>query len=493
MDFAMPLVLWLPPALAAGGVVVGLVADALERRAGSVVLMALGLLGAAGAGAWLYASTPVELVGGYLAVGGGFTTLPALVYALAACSLVAGYRTYAGLDRGPAMAALVAFGAVFAHTLIAALDLIVLFVSLSGLAVVAYGLVSGAGTRRAEESVVRYVVQGVVATGLTVYGLALVVGLSGGETRFVGAALSLAGAQARPALLALGFVVSAFAFKLGAFPFHAWVPDVYETADRASTAFIASGMKVAATVALLLVVRGTVFQAGVFAPATNLLMAVGLGSLVFGALGMLRQKNVGRLLGYSGIAQVGYALLAIAAGESGVRATVVFIVTYAVAAAASFITLAAIGRVRPAWDGTIAGLGGLSRRAPLLSAALAVTMLSLTGIPLFAGFWGKLYVFLGLIDAGHLWIALAAGVAAVVSFGGYGAVVKAAYFDDATAHPAGPEPVGDSGGSVDVEPETAERGGSPAVMAVVLALVIIAGGVAPLVAGVGPVYSVFGL
>jgi NADH-quinone oxidoreductase subunit N len=343
---------------------------------------------------------------------------------------------------------------------------------------VGYALVAGGGSRRAEESAIRYFVQGAIATGVTLYGLALVFGLGSGQTAYVASEVTLAASESRPALLALGLVLAAFAFKLGAFPFHAWVPDAYENADAPSVAFLSSGPKLAGIVALLVIVRGTLFTAPVFAPAANLLTALGVGSLLFGSFGMLRQRSVARLLGYSAIAQVGYALLAIASGDAGVAASVIFAVTYAIGACAAFVALEAIGRVLPEWGGTLEGMAGLSRRSPALAAALAAIMLSLTGIPLLAGFWGKLHVFLALIDGGGTVLAIVAGVAAVVSFGGYGAVIKAAYFDERDGGHAAEEP---------------ERGGAPVVVTVLLALVIVAVGLLPLFLGMAPMYALFGL
>ncbi|MDO8879907.1 MAG: proton-conducting transporter membrane subunit [Coriobacteriia bacterium] len=478
MDLALPLAAWLVPVLVLGGVVLGLVADALDRRPTAIVLIALGLGGASVAGFVLSGSTQPGIAMGVLAYGSGFTALPALGYGLAALAVTAGYRRYATADRGPGMAALIALGAVFAHALLASLNLIVLFVSLSGLAIVAYALVAGAGTRRAEESAVRYFVQGTIASGLTLYGLALVFGLTGGDASFLTGSSALGTAESRPALLALALVLSAFAFKLGAFPFHAWVPDAYENADSTSAAFLSSVPKMAALVALLVIVRGTLFQAAVFAPATSLLVAIGVGSLLFGSFGMVRQQSVARLLGYSGIAQVGYGLLAISSGDAGIQATIVFIVTYAVGASAAFIALEAVGRVRPGWDGTRAGMAGIARRSPALGAALSVAMLSLTGIPLFAGFWGKLHVFAALLSNDSVVLAIVAGVAAVVSFGGYGSVIRAAYFEDP---------------SVNDEEAVGERGGAPLAVSIVLALAILALGIVPLLTGISRVYALFGL
>mgnify|MGYP001056960405 FL=1 len=502
----LPTALWVPPAIVLAGMVIALVADALGRRTAAVLVQSLALASAAVAGFVLAGRVDVAFVEGLAAYGAGFTSLPALGYAVSSLALLGGSGRMAARDRGPAMAVLVSLGAVFAHALLASFDLVVLFVALSGLAVVGYGLVAGAGTRSAEEASVRYFVQGAVATGLTLYGLGLVFALGGGSTDYLTAAGGLSTAVGRPALLALGLVLSAFAFKIGAFPFHSWVPDAYESGDASSVAFLTSVPKLAAVIAVLVLVRGTLFEAAVFAPATNLLVALGIGSLLFGAFGMLRQTSAARLLGYSGIAQVGYALLAIASGDGGVRATVIFMVTYALGAATAFLALEAVGRSMSGWDGSIDGLTGLSRRCPIGAASLAVAMLSLTGIPLLAGFWGKLHVFVSLLATESLWVALGAAIAAVVSFGGYGRVIRAAYFG------AEPDSLGDTdAGIVSEEPDAADSGseaGVPSaevgedrlpgtrravIAAAVGALAVIAFGVMPFVYGITAVYSLFNL
>jgi len=173
------------------------------------------------------------------------------------------------------------------------------------------------------------------------------------------------------------------------------------------------------------------------------------------------------------------------------------VVTYAVAACAAFVALEAIARVRPGWDGTLEGMAGVARCSPLLGVALTAIMLSLTGIPLFAGFWGKLHVFVALIESGSTWVAVGAGVAAVISFGGYGAVIRSAFFD-------GEEPVAGPGPDAEVPHDTvvadgegelddAERGGSPLVVTVLLALVLVVVGVMPLATGFAPLYALFSL
>jgi NADH-quinone oxidoreductase subunit N len=466
--------------------------DGFGRRRLSLIAGVAGLLAAAAASIWTGVTSGELLVTSGLFSSPGFSWLAAVMYALSAATLAAGYRGLAARDRGPALGGLVILGALFSHALLVSADLLVLFVSLAGLAVVSYGLIAGAGTRRAEEVAIRYFIQGAVATALTIYGMGVVLSLGGGATQYTESAFVLSNAPVRQAMLALGLFMAVFAFKTGAVPFHSWVPDVYETTDPPLAAFIASVPKIAAVVALTLLVRYTLMGSPLFAPSGTLLAVLAVASLAVGAFGMLRQKHVGRLLGYSGVAQVGYALAAIAAGSSGVRALIVFMVTYAIAVAGAFVVLEGIRRVLPGWDGSLVGLAGLSRRAPVLAAALAITMLSLTGIPLFAGFWGKLMTFAALVGAEMTWLAVVAGVAAVVSFGGYGSVIRAAYFE-----PEDEAALGDDQADVGPGPKPGADGtsarGPEAIVAVLLALVVLALGVVPLFLGIDGVFKVFWL
>jgi len=481
----VPSAVWIPVAAVLAGSVIGLVADASGRRRASVAIIACGLGLAAVACVVRAGSDSPADVSGLFVTGGGFSTLPALAYGLGAAALAGGWRTLTDSANGPGRAALVGLGALFSHMIVGAPDLIVLFVSLGGTAVVSYGLVAGAGTRRAEEAAVRYVVQGAVATGLTVYGFGVLYALSGGASAYTAMAPALVNAAREPGLLALGLVLSVFAFKLGAFPFHSWVPDAYENADAPSVAFLASGPKVAGLAALTVLVNGTVFASGTFGSVSVVLRVVAVASMVFGAFGMVRQRSLTRLLGYSAIAQIGYGLMGVSAGPSGVAATVVFSVTYAVGAAAAFLAVEAIHDVRRGWDGSIAGLTGLSRQSPLVAGMLAVSMLSLTGIPLLAGFWGKLLVFAAAVDGGQLWLAVIGGIAAVVSFAGYGGVINAAYFGPERTEVA-PEQRGG--------PVGAERSTSGALLAgAVLTVVVLILGLWPLLAGIGPLYALFTL
>lgn len=475
MEIQVPLSLLVPACVVLAGVALALIADAFERASHALWLIVATLVVGGAAAWWLsygagIGESPIFID------RGGFVRFGALGYLLTAAAVAAGHTRFSPRERGVAMAALMALGAVFAQALLASLDLIVFFVTLAGLAVVAYALIAGAGTRRAEESAVRYFVQGTVASGLTVYGLALLLGLGDGQTSYL-MPFGESGAT-RPVMVAMGLMASVLAFKIGAFPFHSWVPDAYETADPPVAAYLGSVPKLAGVVALVVLGRLTIFSDTRIMPMTEVLTFLAIGSLLFGAFGMLAQRSVARMLGYSAIAQVGYALMGLAGGATGVNAAVVHIALYAIGACAAFVALEAVMRLRPAWDGSVGGLAGLSRQAPFLSAGIVVVMLSLTGIPLFAGFWGKFLTLLAAVQGDLVWLAIVAGVAAVASFGGYGAVIRWMYFHGEDA----PEAV-----------DEGARAGVPGLVLLLLAAVLVVIGVMPLALGMQQVYALFGV
>jgi NADH-quinone oxidoreductase subunit N len=216
------------------------------------------------------------------------------------------------------------------------------------------------------------------------------------------------------------------------------MPDALESAPPAASAVLASVGKVAplAAIAYLLgaqVLPGT--RPASLAAVVTLVAGMACASIVFGNLAALRQKSFARMLGYSAIAQVGYGLVSVLY-PGAVENTIVFAVLYALAALGSFLFIVAMREIDPEWDGSIAGLAGLSKRAPLLAASLAVLMLSLTGIPLTAGFWGKLFAFTNAYAGGALWLVVVAMLGSVVSFGYYGGVLRAAFMEEPPSDPA---------------------------------------------------------
>jgi NADH-quinone oxidoreductase subunit N len=378
-------------------------------------------------------------------------------------------------DRtGSRVVALGSLAASAAAIVAAAADLGVLFLAVEMLALCGYGLVALGGSDRAREAAMKWFIQGAVATTVFIVGIAVMLGRTGGSLRYD----SIAGVAATSldAMMAVGFVlvIAALAFKLGAFPMHSWMPDAYETAPPSAAAIMASAGKVgplAATVWLALAVSG--------AAGTRLVRVVAvlaLCSIVFGNLAALRQRSFARMLAYSGIAQVGYALIGIPLGTRS-ASVLVFAVLYGLSAVASFVLVEALRGVDPGWDGSIGGLAGLSRRRPALAASVAIVMFSLTGIPLTAGFWGKFLVFASATVGGYLWLAVVGVLGSVVSFGYYGSVIRAAYIDV-------PVPGDEAPMSGEGVPDSRHRLSTSTT--VLLAVVIGVAGVVPLASGLTP-------
>jgi NADH-quinone oxidoreductase subunit N len=293
---------------------------------------------------------------------------------------------------------------------------------------------------RSTEAGLKYFVLGALASGMLLYGCSLVYGFSG-TLNFDELAGLWTGETSLPlgALVGLVFVVSGLAFKMAAVPFHMWTPDVYEGAPSPVTAFMAGAPKVAAVGLMLRVLMGP-FGAWT-AQWQQVVVVLALASMALGAFAAIGQVNIKRLMAYSGIANIGFALVGVAAGTTaGVNAALVYMALYLVMTLGTFACILQMRR-----DGryveTIADLAGLSRDRPGMAMALAVCMFSLAGIPPLAGFLGKFYVFRAAVDAGLVWFAVAGVVLSVVGAYYYLRIVKILYFDEpAPGFDASPSP-----------------------------------------------------
>ncbi|MBL8834198.1 MAG: NADH-quinone oxidoreductase subunit NuoN, partial [Rhodospirillales bacterium] len=284
---------------------------------------------------------------------------------------------------------------------------------------------------RATEAGLKYFVLGALSSGLLLYGASLIYGFSG-TTNFDTLAATMidqAGATPIGVIFGIVFVSAALAFKVSAAPFHMWTPDVYEGAPTPVTAFFAAAPKIAA---ILLFARVLV---GPFGPLVHdwqqIVVFIAIASMAIGAFAAIAQTNIKRLMAYSSIGHVGYALVGLAAGdEAGVLGVLVYMALYLAMNLTAFAAILCMKR-----DGrmveTIGDLAGLARTQPMVAAALAIAMFSMAGIPPLAGFFGKMYVFLAAVSAGLYALAVIGVLASVVSAFYYLRVVKIMYFDDA--------------------------------------------------------------
>jgi len=282
---------------------------------------------------------------------------------------------------------------------------------------------------RSTEAGLKYFVLGALSSGMLLYGVSLIYGFAG-TTDFDQLAQTLkAGAHTEiGVIVGLVFLLAGLAFKISAVPFHMWTPDVYEGSPTPVTAFFAAAPKVAA---LALMVRATVGAfPGLVAEWQQVLVFMSIASMLVGAFIALVQTNIKRLLAYSSIGHVGYALVGLAAGtQAGVEALLIYLAIYLTMTLGTFAAVLTMRRSEGAVE-SINDLAGLSRTNLPMAIALATFMFSLAGIPLLAGFWGKWYVFLAAVNAGMWPLALIGLVTSVVSAYYYLRVVKVMFFDE---------------------------------------------------------------
>ena len=285
-------------------------------------------------------------------------------------------------------------------------------------------------SRRSGEAGLKYFILGALSSGLLLYGCSLVYGFSG-STSFEGiaSALNTIGADSIGLTIGMVFVCAGLAFKISAVPFHMWTPDVYEGSPTPSTAFFAAAPKIAG-VAIFIRVLVDPF-ADLVAQWQQVVIAISVASMSLGTLAAIYQTNIKRLMAYSSIANIGYALVGLAAGTSdGVQSVIIYMSIYLIMIVGTFgciLSMRAHGQMMEDID----DLAGLGRTNPLLAIALTALMFSFVGIPPLAGFFGKLYVFLAAINAGLYWLAVIGLLTSVVGAFYYLRIVKLMYFDEA--------------------------------------------------------------
>jgi NADH-quinone oxidoreductase subunit N len=283
---------------------------------------------------------------------------------------------------------------------------------------------------RSSEAGLKYFVLGALSSGMLLYGCSLIYGFTG-TTSFYGIAAAVAtgnGGSALGLLFGIVFLTAGLAFKISAVPFHMWTPDVYEGAPTPITAFFALAPKVAAFALFIRVM--TIAFPGMTGDWQQIIVFLAIASMVLAAFAAIGQTNIKRLMAYSSIGHMGYALVGLAAGTAdGIRGVVIYLTIYLVMNVGTFACILCMRR-GDALVEDINDLAGLSRRQPMFAFALAIFMFSLAGIPLLAGFFAKLYVFLAAIDAGLYTLAVIGVLASVVGAFYYLRIVKIMYFDE---------------------------------------------------------------
>jgi len=369
---------------------------------------------------------------GGLIVADGFGAFGKLICFLsAAVAIIAAHGWFErNSEHGAEYPVLILFASVGMAVMVSATSLMTLYVGLELSSLASYVLASYRRTdERSAEAGLKYFVLGALASGILLYGISLLYGFTG-TTGFAGVAAAFA-RDATPSiglLFGLVFTLAGLAFKISAVPFHMWTPDVYEGAPTPVTAFFASAPKAAA------VLLSTRVCLEAMASATDawrqIVIFAALASIFLGAIAAYGQTNIKRLLAYSSINNVGFALIGLAAGtRTGASSVLFYMAIYVVMTLGAFLCVL---RMRTA-DGepveTLASLSGLSQTRPALAWAIAFFMFSLAGIPPFFGFWPKLLVFWAAVGAGYYPLAVVGILGAVIGAYYYLKIVKIMFFD----------------------------------------------------------------
>jgi len=372
-------------------------------------------------------------LGWALKLAGFLVVAVALLYSRA-------YLENRGLQRGEYyVLSLTALLGIF--VLVSANSLLTLYIGVELLALSVYALVAfDRDSGISAEAAMKYFVLGAIGSGALLYGMSLIYGLTGtlnlGEI-----ATRLHGPLNPGVILGLGFIVVAVAFKLGAVPFHMWLPDVYEGAPTSVTLFIGTAPKIAYfALALRLLTYGL---GGAVAEWSQMLAALAVLTLVVGNVVAIVQTNLKRMLAYSTIANVGFIVLGFVAGTpEGYSAALYYTLVYVLVALGSFGVILLASRKGFEAD-RLDDYKGLYQRDPLLALAMMVLMFSTAGVPPFVGFWAKLRIFQVLWESNHLWLVLIAAAMSVVGAYYYLRVIKLMYFDPpAQALPPTPRATG---------------------------------------------------
>jgi len=283
---------------------------------------------------------------------------------------------------------------------------------------------------KSTEAGLKYFVLGALSSGMMLYGMSLVYGFTG-HTGFAEIATALSGETRSLGLLfGLVFVLAGFAFKISAVPFHMWTPDVYEGAPTPVTAFFAAAPKIAA-MAMLVRIVGTAFEP-IKLDWQQVISFIAIASMVLGAFAAIGQRNIKRLMAYSSIGHMGYALVGLAAGtKTGVSGVLIYMTIYMVMTLGTFACIMAMRRKDGGVTENIDDLAGLSATNPFMAVVLTALMFSLAGIPPLAGFFGKYFVFVAAIEAKLYALAIIGVLASVVGCYYYLRVIKLMWFDEA--------------------------------------------------------------
>jgi NADH-quinone oxidoreductase subunit N len=316
------------------------------------------------------------------------------------------------------------------------IDLITIVMGLELMALCFYILVGfSRADRKSNEAAVKYLLLGAFSTGFLLYGFSLLYGLSGStKLNEITTAVAVHGASNPIVFMAIVSAAAGLLFKISAVPFHMWAPDAYEGAPTPVTAYLSVASKAASFALLTRIFLGPLLSAR---PTWEpLLIGIALLTLTVGNLAAITQDNVKRMLAYSSISHAGYILLGLIAGnDTGIQAITVYVLVYSFMTLGAFLVVAAMRRDGVRGD-TLEDLKGLIHRSPGYAIWMLIFMVSLAGIPPTAGFLGKYFIFLALIETGQYYVAIAAAVYVAVALYYYFRIVRIMFLVDGVEAPA---------------------------------------------------------
>ncbi len=359
----------------------------------------------------------------------GFSKCLVLIGSGLALVLSIGYLKTERIERFeyPVLLVLATLGMLM---MVSANDLIALYLGLELQSLALYVLAAfRRESLRSTEAGLKYFVLGALSSGMLLYGCSLIYGFTG-STNFTAIASSIVAGQTVGIGLIIGlvFVISGLAFKVSAVPFHMWTPDVYEGAPTPITAFFAIAPKIAALALFLRILVGPFLElAGDW---QQVVIVISVASMILGSLAAIWQTNIKRLMAYSSIGHMGFALIGLSTGTvEGVRGVLVYLVIYLAMNVGAFSVVLCMRRDGESVE-NIEDLSGLSQTNPMLALAMGIFMFSLAGVPPLAGFFAKFYVFMAAINSGLYVIAIIGVLASVVGAFYYVRIVKLMYFDE---------------------------------------------------------------
>ena len=376
-----------------------------------------------------------DAMGNWLKCFATIAVMVTLVYAR-------GYSAHRGMLRGGELFTLSIFALLGMSVMISGNNLLVIYMGLELLTLSSYALVAlRRDNATATEAAMKYFVLGAMASGFLLYGMSMIYGATG-SLDITAIFKAIASGQIRHQVLVFGlvFVVAGLAFKLGAVPFHMWIPDVYQGAPTSITLMIGGAPKLAAfAITMRLLVEGMLPLA---IDWQQMLLMLSVGSLLVGNLAAIAQTNVKRMLAFSTISQMGFVLLGIMSGvvngdalsyaPNAYSSAMFYVITYVLTTLASFGILLLLSQEGFESE-EIADLAGLNQRSPLYAGVMAVCLLSLAGLPPLVGFYAKLAVLQALVASGqafHVGVAVFAVLMSLIGAFYYLRVIKVMYFDD---------------------------------------------------------------